>query len=240
MRGFHIFFVVIPNWTSCYQQCIRPWSKALWHVTYMYLLWISFMAKLLQVDKLISTHIHARTAAAWNWWWKEHIVIGKAYMNRTTEYVVCLLFVSLLSHFWLIHFCPPTPALSTISRPFSSSMCSITPETANVGSSYKRMRGPGIYKRWLIYTNLHMVCRKSAYVWLATMWLFHIEYLVFYPEWVWPSSTLGMRWCWTAMTSSGTPLWTIRWISRAEQSQPAHRDWSISAQTSRWWVSGYT
>ena len=31
-----------------------------------------------------------------------------------------------------------------MSRPLSSSMCSITPETANVGSSYNRMRGPGI------------------------------------------------------------------------------------------------
>ena len=41
-------------------------------------------------------------------------------------------------------FFPPTPALSTISRPLSSSMCSITPETANVCSSYNRMRGPGI------------------------------------------------------------------------------------------------
>ena len=59
-------------------------------------------------------------------------------------YTVCL-FVSLLSHFWLIHgFFSSTPALSTISRPLSSSMCSITPETANVGSSYNRMRGPGI------------------------------------------------------------------------------------------------
>ena len=56
---------------------------------------------------------------------------------------VCL-FVSLLSHFWLIHFFPPTPALSAISRPLSSSMCSITPEAANIGSSYNRMRGPGI------------------------------------------------------------------------------------------------
>ena len=54
------------------------------------------------------------------------------------------LFVSLLSHFWLIHFFPPTPALSTISRPLSSSMCSITSETTNVCSSYNRMRGPGI------------------------------------------------------------------------------------------------
>ena len=56
----------------------------------------------------------------------------------------CFLFVSLLSHFWLIHFFPPTPALWTISRPLSISMCSITQETANVGSSYNRMRGPGI------------------------------------------------------------------------------------------------
>ena len=39
---------------------------------------------------------------------------------------------------------PPTSALSTISRPLSSSMCSITPETANAGSSYNRTRGPGI------------------------------------------------------------------------------------------------
>ena len=57
-------------------------------------------------------------------------------------YLICL-FVSLLSHFWLIHFFSPIPALSTISRPLSSSMCSITPETPNVGSSYNRMRGPG-------------------------------------------------------------------------------------------------
>ena len=38
----------------------------------------------------------------------------------------------------------PTLALSTISRPLSNSMCSITPETAKVGSSYNRMRGQGI------------------------------------------------------------------------------------------------
>ena len=58
-------------------------------------------------------------------------------------FVVCW-FVSLLSHFWLIHFFSPAPVLSTISRPLSSSMCSITPETANVGSTYNRIRGPGI------------------------------------------------------------------------------------------------
>ena len=51
------------------------------------------------------------------------------------------LFVSLLSHFWLIDFFLPIYVLWTISRPLSSSMCSIT---ANVGGSYNRMRGPGI------------------------------------------------------------------------------------------------
>ena len=61
-----------------------------------------------------------------------------------TETQPIWLFVSLLSHFWIIHFLPPTPALSTISRPLSSSMCSITPETANVGGSYNCMRGTGI------------------------------------------------------------------------------------------------
>ena len=74
------------------------------------------------------------------WSWMASWVI-KVFQNIKLH---CCLFVSLLSHFWLIHFFPPTPALSTISRPLSSSMCSITPETANVGSSYNRMRGPGI------------------------------------------------------------------------------------------------
>ena len=54
------------------------------------------------------------------------------------------LFVSFLSHFWLINFCLTYTALSTKSRPLSSYMCSITPETAKVGSSYSHMRGPGI------------------------------------------------------------------------------------------------
>ena len=56
-----------------------------------------------------------------------------------------LLFVCYITKSFLTYsFLPPTPALSTISRPLSSSMCSITPETANVCSSYNRMRGPGI------------------------------------------------------------------------------------------------
>ena len=53
---------------------------------------------------------------------------------------VCFIAMSFLTY----SFFPPIPALSTISRPLSSSMCSITPETTNVGSSYNRMRGPGI------------------------------------------------------------------------------------------------
>ena len=54
--------------------------------------------------------------------------------------VVCFSTKSFLTYSFFL----PTLALSTISRPLSSSMCSITPETANVGSSYNRMRGPGI------------------------------------------------------------------------------------------------
>ena len=53
---------------------------------------------------------------------------------------VCFFTKSFLTYSFL----PPIPALSTISRPLSSSMFSIAPETANVGSSYNRMRGPGI------------------------------------------------------------------------------------------------
>ena len=53
------------------------------------------------------------------------------------------LYVSLLSHFWLIHF-SPTPALSIIFRPWSSYMCSVTQETAKVGRSYSHMWGRGI------------------------------------------------------------------------------------------------
>ena len=59
--------------------------------------------------------------------------------------LVFVLFVCFITKSFLTYsFFLPTPALSTISRPLSSSMCSVTPETANIGSSYNRMRGPGI------------------------------------------------------------------------------------------------
>ena len=54
------------------------------------------------------------------------------------------LFISLLIPFWLIHFFSPTPALSTIYRLWSRHMCSITPGTAKVGSSFSHLWGPGI------------------------------------------------------------------------------------------------
>ena len=58
---------------------------------------------------------------------------------------ICFCFVCFITKSFLTYsFFPPTPALSTISRPLSSSMFSITPATANVCSSYNRMRGPGI------------------------------------------------------------------------------------------------
>ena len=52
-----------------------------------------------------------------------------------------------LFHYWVISdvsIFSTTPALSTISRPLSSYMCSITPETAKFGSSYSHLWGPGI------------------------------------------------------------------------------------------------
>ena len=52
-------------------------------------------------------------------------------MNYRLLMFVCCITKSFLTY----SFFPPTPALSAISRPLSSSMCSITPETANVGSS---------------------------------------------------------------------------------------------------------
>ena len=57
---------------------------------------------------------------------------------------VCL-FVSLLNHFWIIHlFKLHLLYQPYVCRPLSSYMCSITPEIANVGSSYSHMRGPGV------------------------------------------------------------------------------------------------
>ena len=56
----------------------------------------------------------------------------------------CLIVFFITKSFLTYSFFPPTLALSTISRPLSSSMCSITPETANVCSSYNRMQGPCI------------------------------------------------------------------------------------------------
>ena len=54
--------------------------------------------------------------------------------------IVCVCFIT--KSFLTYSFFSPTPALSTRSRPLS--MCAITPKTANVSSSYNRMRGPGI------------------------------------------------------------------------------------------------
>ena len=64
----------------------------------------------------------------------------------TLIFIVCFvcLFVFITKSFLIYSFFSLTPALSTISRPLSRSMCSITPETANVGISYKRIWGPGI------------------------------------------------------------------------------------------------
>ena len=60
-------------------------------------------------------------------------------------YSLLILFVRFITKSFLTYsFVLPTPTLSTICRPLSSYMCSITPETVNVGSSYSHMRGPGV------------------------------------------------------------------------------------------------
>ena len=83
---------------------------------------------------------------------KQEVIMNECFCGVFSSTSFYTLFVSLQSHVWLIHFFPPTPALSTISRPLSSSMCSITPETANVCRSYNRMRGPGI-DCWFSYRS---------------------------------------------------------------------------------------
>ena len=65
--------------------------------------------------------------------------VGNCLFNETVL-IVCFITKSFLTY----SFFPPSPALLIISRPLSSSMCSITPETANIGSSYNRMRCPGV------------------------------------------------------------------------------------------------
>ena len=61
------------------------------------------------------------------------------------EGILYCLFVCFNTKSFLTYsFFPPTPVLSTIFRALSSSMCSITPATANVSSSYNCMRGPSI------------------------------------------------------------------------------------------------
>ena len=54
-------------------------------------------------------------------------------------------FVCCITKWFLTYsFFSPTSALSNISRPLSSYMCSIAPETVKVGSTYSHMLGSGI------------------------------------------------------------------------------------------------
>ena len=81
------------------------------------------------------------TTEVWKW---TRYVTAHLKVHVITDSFVFVSFCFITKSFLTYSFFPPTPALSIISRPLSSSMCSITPETANVGSSYNRMRGPGI------------------------------------------------------------------------------------------------
>ena len=78
--------------------------------------------------------------------WKKQV---QTYVSKTTlctHIHQCLnLFVCFITKSFLTYsFVLPTPTLSTVCRPLSSYVCSITQETANVGSSYSHMRGPGV------------------------------------------------------------------------------------------------
>ena len=57
---------------------------------------------------------------------------------------VCLFVCFITKSFLTYSFVSTSPALSTICRPFSTYVCSITPETAKVGSSYSHTRAPGV------------------------------------------------------------------------------------------------
>ena len=75
-------------------------------------------------------------------WW---IHVTHSFMSYI---FVCFITKSFLTY----SFSPLTPALSAVSRPLSSSMCSITPETANACSSYNRT-----YIYIYIY-NIYILC----------------------------------------------------------------------------------
>ena len=68
------------------------------------------------------------------------------YSVNNTCLFVCFITKSFLTYSFVL----PTPTLSTVCRPLSSYVCSITPETANVGSSYSQVRGPGV-SYWFSY-----------------------------------------------------------------------------------------
>ena len=79
------------------------------------------------------------------WSGKKGASIIRHHIRVSNRWAIFNLFVCFITKSFLTYsFFSPTPALWTIPRPLSSSICSITPETTNVGSSYNRMRGPGI------------------------------------------------------------------------------------------------
>ena len=72
-------------------------------------------------------------------WWIINQNLNNPFPHSDTLFI-CFITKSFLTY----SFFSPIPALSTISRPLSSFMCSIIPETANFSNSYNRMQGPCI------------------------------------------------------------------------------------------------
>ena len=96
-----------------------------------------------------------------------HFKVKWLYIVENWLYSVCFITKSVLTY----SFFSPTATLSSISRPLSSSMCSITPETANVGSSYDRMRGPGSDCQWGLTLKFTLTSENlSLYTTLLLYW----------------------------------------------------------------------
>ena len=66
------------------------------------------------------------------------------YRGSDFYFNICVFVCFITKSFLTYSFVSTSPALSTICRPLSSYVCSITPETAKVGSSYSHTGGPDV------------------------------------------------------------------------------------------------
>ena len=115
------------NWESKYKTCLSKIPDTLFRRHCFNAQWIAS-----DIASIYMTYVNTELAPI--------LTRSLCHANFSDKYFVCFISKSFL----IYSFFQPMPALSTISRPLLSSMCSITPETANVCNSYNRMRVPGI------------------------------------------------------------------------------------------------